>query len=156
MAVQTLPITMRAAATATTDFLTQTILGTSTTYTTTFILGNTPPATPAPNSQANSGPSNKTVVGAVLGSIAGFVVIMLLLYSCLRNRPGAWNDAVSSDRSDESSSVPHHPEPDVVPASKHYANCSRKGKPSAISEWMVLSTGIFKAPHRTREHEAER
>jgi len=83
-------ITARAKDTSTDTaiYVTQTIANTLTTFTTTILLGNTPAPQPPPT--ASSSPTNSTVIGAALGSVFGFIFLLVLITCYARNTSSNW------------------------------------------------------------------
>ena len=79
-----LPIAPRADPTPTNHWVT--IIGA--TYTSTILLGETPAATPPPT--ASSSPSRATVIGAVVGSIFGFLFLLFLVWAFVRTSRSNW------------------------------------------------------------------
>ncbi|CAL3966167.1 unnamed protein product [Diplocarpon coronariae] len=77
-------ITARADATPASRWVT--IVGA--TYTSVVLLGDVPTPTPAP--VASSSPSKGTVIGAATGSIVGFLLLLMLLWYCIRRSRTEW------------------------------------------------------------------
>ncbi|OWP01860.1 hypothetical protein B2J93_4710 [Marssonina coronariae] len=78
------PITARADPTPASRWVT--IVGA--TYTSVVLLGDVPTPTPAP--VASSSPSKGTVIGAATGSIVGFLLLLMLLWYCIRRSRTEW------------------------------------------------------------------
>lgn len=142
-------ITARAKTTyaQTNHYITQTITGPLTTRTTTILLGNTPIPQPVP--AADPPPlSNEKVIGAAIGSIFGFILLLALIVCCIRRSRAEWVPYFGSQYSSRSSfSVyvqnPNTPFPTLA---------SRRGPPPAtrvrIEEDTIMFTRYSGDQHR--------
>jgi hypothetical protein len=143
-----LPLTPRAAATTSiTDYATLSITKSFTTYTTEILLGNptTEPDSSTFQPNLSSGPSRSTIIGAVVGSILGFLLILALIFYCTTGGNSNW---VPSDFDGPVRSI-YVSNPDMIPMKSRPSEMDDAPSAQVVQEGSTL---YFIRPKIKKKH----
>ncbi|KAI9808858.1 MAG: hypothetical protein M1827_007181 [Pycnora praestabilis] len=113
-------------------------------------------AIPTTYAGLNSGPAPGTVVGIVLGSVAGFLLLLWLIYTCFNMGGGARQEVIerevirerrrSRSRSRSRSPMPPPPRPRSMARSVETRESPRRAPPPIVQERIIVEERRSAAP----------